>query len=286
MYEAIVSFLWIIIFGLAYRKPKMNDNQSKSLTKRENKNKRTQQQQQPKQQQQQQKQQVSLSRQEAGSNWLNAIKEQQPSSLSQSQSKNVDINDNNDKTVTSSRKKPRTRNKNTIKFVAMDCEMVGTGPCGTDDMLARVSIVNRNGEVILDKYVKPREKVTNYRTSVSGIRPEDIENGEDFEKVQDEVIEILQDKILVGHAIKHDLRVLYIKHPHALIRDTANYRPLAKLVSNGHTPSLKRVTKAVLGIDIQKGEHSSVEDAKAAMQVYNRLSVEWEKYIQKSCATS
>jgi RNA exonuclease 4 len=55
------------------------------------------------------------------------------------------------------------------KFVAIDCEMVGVGPGGIDSALARVSIVNYHGVVLLDKYVKPGEKVTDLRTKVSGI---------------------------------------------------------------------------------------------------------------------
>lgn len=80
------------------------------------------------------------------------------------------------------------------KYVAMDCEMVGVGFNGDNDMLARVSIVGKGGEVLLDMYVKPQEEVVDYRTSVSGIRPQDILNGEDFETVQYEVIKILQGK--------------------------------------------------------------------------------------------
>lgn len=65
------------------------------------------------------------------------------------------------------------------RAVAMDCEMVGVGSDGEDSILARVSIVNHFGKCIYDKYVKPMETVTDYRTAVSGIRPADIENGQD-----------------------------------------------------------------------------------------------------------
>lgn len=64
------------------------------------------------------------------------------------------------------------------RAVAMDCEMVGVGPGGEESILARVSIVNYFGKCVYDKYVKPTEKVTDYRTAVSGIRPDDIEHGE------------------------------------------------------------------------------------------------------------
>lgn len=62
----------------------------------------------------------------------------------------------------------------------MDCEMVGVGPKGEDSIVARVSIVNQFGKCVYDKYVKPTEEVTDYRTAVSGIRPENINTGRRF----------------------------------------------------------------------------------------------------------
>lgn len=64
------------------------------------------------------------------------------------------------------------------KAVAMDCEMVGVGPSGQDSILARVSIVNLFGKCIYDKYVKATEPVTDYRTTISGIRPQDLKRGQ------------------------------------------------------------------------------------------------------------
>lgn len=62
--------------------------------------------------------------------------------------------------------------------------MVGVGPEGQDSIVARVSLVNQFGKCVYDKYVKPTERVTDYRTHVSGIRPQDIKNGEQWENVQ------------------------------------------------------------------------------------------------------
>ena len=63
------------------------------------------------------------------------------------------------------------------KYIAIDCEMVGVGPGGIRSALARVSIVNFHGHVILDTFVKPIEAVTDYRTSVSGITPTLLSQG-------------------------------------------------------------------------------------------------------------
>ncbi|XP_074916782.1 RNA exonuclease 4 isoform X2 [Chelonoidis abingdonii] len=116
------------------------------------------------------------------------------------------------------------------KAVAMDCEMVGVGPEGEDSILARVSIVNQFGKCIYDKYVKPTEKVTDYRTAVSGIRPKDIKKGAEFKNVQKEVADILKGRILVGHAVHNDLKILFLDHPKKKIRDTQRYKPFRKEV--------------------------------------------------------
>lgn len=63
------------------------------------------------------------------------------------------------------------------RYLAIDCEMVGVGPGGQENALARVSIVNYYGTVILDEFVRPKEAVTDYRTFVSGITPKLLEKG-------------------------------------------------------------------------------------------------------------
>lgn len=66
------------------------------------------------------------------------------------------------------------------KRVAVDCEMVGVGPSAQQHMLARVSLVNSHGNVVYDKFVAPQEKVKDYRTAVSGVRPDDLKDGEGY----------------------------------------------------------------------------------------------------------
>ncbi|XP_035906785.1 RNA exonuclease 4 [Anopheles stephensi] len=161
--------------------------------------------------------------------------------------------------------------------VALDCEMVGIGPGGKEHMLARVSLVNERGEIIVDRYVKPQESVTDYRTDISGIRPEHITHGVDFRTVRELVRQIIHGKILVGHALKNDLLVLNLRHPKYNIRDTSRFRPIAKKAGAFGTPSLKSIAFALLGEDIQDGSHDSVEDARAAMKIYMLFEKEWEK---------
>uniref|UniRef100_A0A0N4U3P1 RNA exonuclease 4 n=1 Tax=Dracunculus medinensis TaxID=318479 RepID=A0A0N4U3P1_DRAME len=165
------------------------------------------------------------------------------------------------------------------KELAIDCEFV-RGLAGEREisLLARVSIVNANGKCIMDKFVKPTQKVVNYCTFVSGIRPCDLINADPFDKVQCEVAKIIDGRILVGHALDNDLLVLKLTHPQKLIRDTSDYLPLQFICRNslGRRPALKTLAKEVLGINIQQGEHNSVIDAKTTMQIYNIYKKQWE----------
>lgn len=63
------------------------------------------------------------------------------------------------------------------KYLAIDCEMVGVGIEGKESSLARVSLVNYHGAIIMDEFVRQRERVIDYRTEFSGIRPSDMING-------------------------------------------------------------------------------------------------------------
>jgi len=165
------------------------------------------------------------------------------------------------------------------KVIGMDCEMVGVGHAGSDSILARVSIVNHFGQPVYDKFVANTERVTDYRTEVSGIRPQDLKGAPDFKTVQKEVSELLTGRILVGHALKHDTKVLFLDHPKKNIRDTSLYKPF-RAAFGGRTPSLKNLTAKMLGVSVQTGEHSSVQDAQAAMRLYTMFRKEWEAGIE------
>ncbi|XP_058614165.1 RNA exonuclease 4 [Onychostoma macrolepis] len=169
------------------------------------------------------------------------------------------------------------------RAVAMDCEMVGVGCDGEDSILARVSIVNHFGKCIYDKYVKPTEKVTDYRTAVSGIRPADIENGEDIKLVKNEVAQILEGRVLVGHAIHNDLKILLLGHPKKMIRDTQKYKPFRQRVKSAR-PALRVLCKEILNVKVQQGEHSSVQDAQATMRLYTLVKKQWEAELKAARA--
>lgn len=163
------------------------------------------------------------------------------------------------------------------KYISIDCEMVGVGPSPNEDSaLARISIVDYHGHQLYDSFVLPKEPVTDYRTFVSGITPQLLKSARTFEAVQTDVAKLLDGRVLVGHGIRHDLDALMLGHPKREIRDTSRYPGFRQLAA-GRTPSLKKLAQEILGVDIQGGEHSSVEDARATMLLFRREKEGFER---------
>lgn len=155
------------------------------------------------------------------------------------------------------------------KYLAIDCEMVGIGEGGHDSALARVSVVDFHGHQVYDSFVKPRERVTDWRTHVSGVGPKNMATARTFDEVQNQVAELLRGRILIGHDVKHDLEVLELDHPSRFIRDTAKF-PGFKKYGNGRKPALRVLAQEILGVEIQTGQHSSIEDARVAMLLFRK----------------
>ncbi|XP_028713459.1 interferon-stimulated 20 kDa exonuclease-like 2 [Peromyscus leucopus] len=172
------------------------------------------------------------------------------------------------------------------KMVALDCEMVGTGPKGRVSSLARCSIVNYNGDVLYDEYVRPPCHIVDYRTRWSGIRKSHMVNATPFKIARSQILKILSGKVVVGHAIHNDYKALQYFHPKSLTRDTSQIPLLNRKAGcpENVTLSLKHLTKKLLSRDIQAGQsgHSSVEDAQATMELYKLVEVEWEQHLAQN----
>lgn len=185
------------------------------------------------------------------------------------------------------------------QYVALDCEMVGIGRDGKQSALARVSLVDWDGRVLLDTFVHVPVAVTDFRTHVSGVRPSHLrnENAMDEKQVRQTVARLLQNKILVGHALSNDLSALLLSHPKDRIRDTAKYRPFQRRVGGGggggshnnnnnkskwRPRKLRDLVLEHCGLTIQKENesHDSVDDAKATMELFKTVHKEWEKELE------
>eukprot|EP00541_Cyclophora_tenuis_P004592 CAMPEP_0116562200 /NCGR_PEP_ID=MMETSP0397-20121206/12025_1 /TAXON_ID=216820 /ORGANISM="Cyclophora tenuis, Strain ECT3854" /LENGTH=275 /DNA_ID=CAMNT_0004088465 /DNA_START=155 /DNA_END=982 /DNA_ORIENTATION=+ len=189
---------------------------------------------------------------------------------------------------------PEISEEEKTRFVALDCEMVGVGFDGLKSALARVCLVDWYGSVLLDVYVRPEEQITDYRTFVSGITPENLASEDAVSIVQCRkmVGQLLHGKILVGHGLKSDIRALGMTHPWYDTRDTGKYEPFMKVRFDDGVlwpRKLKDLAKEKLHLDIQQPgvSHSPQEDAHTAMELYKLVRRKWEKAMaykyKKTC---
>ncbi len=158
------------------------------------------------------------------------------------------------------------------QVIALDCEM-----CMVEDPesgirngkeLLRLSVVDgrpqkigKKGKVepritLLDTLVKPSSPIVQMRSAIHGIVEQDLENVE-FTKDHGRtaLLKLSCPKtVVVGHALHNDLDALKLSH--ARVVDTAL---LFRVKDEPEaTPSLRDVSKALLGTDIQDGIHDSV----------------------------
>ena len=157
--------------------------------------------------------------------------------------------------------------ENSRDVIGIDCEMIKTSK---GEEVARLSVVDKNGELVLDEFFKPLGEVEDYRTKFSGITEELVMNREYTSDKSVDILAKVADShtIIVGHSLENDLRALKVIHDKVI--DTAliynadskypSKPPLAKLYSK----YIKKPFRTE-----QMGGHDSIEDAKASIELAN-----------------
>jgi RNA exonuclease 1 len=149
---------------------------------------------------------------------------------------------------------------------ALDCEMVTTA----DGMeLARISVIDWDGEVVYDSLVKPTNAITDYLTLYSGITAEMLKDvTTTLKDVQNHLLDLFNnDCILVGQSLNSDLIAMKLSHPHIIDTSVIYHHTRGP----PYKASLKWLTQRFLKREIQKtgraSGHDSVEDARACLDL-------------------
>lgn len=141
--------------------------------------------------------------------------------------------------------------------------------------LARVSVVRGygalKGRAIIDDYVAVREPVVDYLTRFSGLKDGDLEANRSQYKVRSlksvyKRLRCLVDVgcIFVGHGLKSDFRIINFVVPPEQVIDTVTLFRAA----NKRLLGLRFLSNTLLDEDIQSVTHDSIEDANAAIGLY------------------
>ncbi|KAI1843435.1 hypothetical protein JX265_013317 [Neoarthrinium moseri] len=179
---------------------------------------------------------------------------------------------------------PARSNRLSRRVVALDCEMVSVlhgrpQDKGERSELAQLCAIDvLTGEVLIDKLIRPRERVTNWRTRWSGVSWAAILAASSsgrllhgWKSARTELLRYIDsDTILIGHDIIGDVQILRLAH--ANIVDTSVQTAEAvwgEAERFDRIWSLKDLAKSLTNLSIQAGKkgHDCVEDTFATREV-------------------
>ena len=147
---------------------------------------------------------------------------------------------------------------------AVDCEMVR---CASGSVLARATLVDAAGRVLLDELVAPTEDILDYCTRWSGITPQLLSGvSTRLADVQQRIRRLVPaEALLVGHSLENDLRALKLHHANVVDTAVLYQHPGGRSFKH----SLRRLTEHFLGRSIQGSAdgHDSAEDARATLEL-------------------
>lgn len=154
--------------------------------------------------------------------------------------------------------------------VAIDCEMVKVRRAGKAERFAlgHVCVVDAADEsILLETYVRPDGVITDYLTRYSGLSEPVLRGAPPYEEARAAVVRLLEGRLVIGHGLDSDFKALRWRPlDPSLVADT-RHLPWGPRISL----KLRDLARDELGLEVQSGAHSPVEDALAALRLHKRF---------------
>ena len=166
------------------------------------------------------------------------------------------------------------KNLDILNPIILDVET--TGVRRTDEII-QVSIIDLNGKVLFDRYIKPRH-VEEWEKAyqIHGIDKKMLENKKNITHYRREIEKILKKhKLIIGYQVQTDMMFLeraQIETRYNVVLDIAY--PFTQIllndgvIENTQTPSLKNLS-SMYGYEFDA--HNSLEDCVATLHCFNKL---------------
>ncbi|KAJ1309756.1 hypothetical protein OPQ81_006521 [Rhizoctonia solani] len=139
--------------------------------------------------------------------------------------------------------------------------------------LARVSVLREDGRAFIDDYIHTSDTIVDYLTEFSGIKPGDLDPYSSEHalvplKTAYKKLRLLIDLgcIFIGHGLSKDFRIINITVPKEQVLDTVD---IYFLKERQRRIGLRFLSWYLLRQTIQIDTHNSIEDARAALLLYN-----------------
>ncbi|KAL3234402.1 PAN2-PAN3 deadenylation complex catalytic subunit PAN2 [Nakaseomyces bracarensis] len=158
----------------------------------------------------------------------------------------------------------------------IDCRGIKTIVESKKGALARISVIRGEGEKFgvpfIDDYIIIEKEIEDYLTKFSGILPGDLNPAKSDKNLVPRYVAYRKIWLLmqlgcvfIGHGLQNDFRHINIQVPKEQIRDTAIY-----FLQGKRYLSLRYLAYVLLDINVQEGNHDSIEDAYTALVLYRK----------------
>ncbi|KAL3940638.1 MAG: hypothetical protein SGBAC_004870 [Bacillariaceae sp.] len=203
-------------------------------------------------------------------------KQEQPQQQQQQQHKNKQQQQQQQQQQSSSNANSKKHHDAPMKkrdlYFCMTCAMVAVK--GGGSVVARVTIVNWDMEMVLDTFVHVPVPVSDFGDS--GVTPSDIRKSitnvkaKSFAQVRQEVEKLLCGKILIGHHLAEKLTALGLTHPITDVRDTSTFFGDA---------DIRELSEVLLHKELPTPDKTDfpIQYCCAALDLYKTHRKEWEE---------